>query len=67
MDTQNHNLCLNLIFISNLLEGKYTGIVQQLAEKKNIQRTIILQEKYSTELTFCSYTGQKDEVILYSR
>lgn len=34
MDTQNHNLCLNLIFISNFLEGKYTGIVQQLTEKK---------------------------------
>lgn len=43
MDTQNHNLCLNLIFISNSLEGKYTGIVHQLTEEKNIQRTIILQ------------------------
>lgn len=34
MDTQYHNLYLNLIFIPNYLEGKYTGIIQQLTEKK---------------------------------
>lgn len=43
MDTQNHNLCLNLIFISNSLEGKYTGIVQQLTEKKKYPK-----DNYST-------------------
>lgn len=41
--TQNHNLCLNLIFISNNLEGKYTGIVHQLTEKKKYQK-----DNYST-------------------
>lgn len=34
MATQYHNLYLNLISISNYLEGKYTGIIQQLTEKK---------------------------------